>query len=167
MTTHTSTTTYTRTHTATFLSEVIMGAMGDILAALRIDLTRFYRDWDQDAAAIKAWIEEESLAMVILECVRPSGKVAPVFEFPVHYDTAGTGDKGFVESRAALARYRAKVESVPSGTSFQLFCTFRGAHTPQVGWSPGTRASTEGLTSRGFGSLAEGPHGGVSMRYLS
>ncbi len=167
MSTRATTATYTRTHTATFLSEVIMGAMGDILAALQIDLTRFYRDWDQDATAIRAWIEEESLSMVILECVRPSGKVAPIFEFPVHYDIGGTGDMGFVESRAALARYRAKVESVPSGTSFQLFCIFRGAHTPQVGWSPGKRASTEGLNSRSFGSLAEGPHAGVSMRYLS
>src|ERR1700742_2065091 len=112
--TQTSTTTHTRTRTATFLSELVMGTIGDILAQLGIDLTRLYRDWGQDQEAIKAWIEEGSLAMVILECQRPGGSVKPVFEFPISYEKGGGADKAFVESRASLARYRAKIDSVPA-----------------------------------------------------
>ena len=35
----------------------------------------------------------------------------------------------------------------PPGTTYQLFCTFTGPHSPQPGWGPGTRASTDGLRS--------------------
>jgi hypothetical protein len=87
--TRTSTSTHTRTQTSTFLSELVMGTIGDILAELGIDLTRLYRDWGQDQDAIKAWIEEGSLAMVILECHRPDGAVKPIFEFPINYEQGG------------------------------------------------------------------------------
>jgi hypothetical protein len=143
-----------------------MGSIADILGDLGIDLTRLYRDWTQDEKAISAWIDEGSLEMVVLECQRPDGRVNPIFEFPVSYDVAGRGDVQFVESRAALARYRTKLARVPTGTTFRLFCAFNGQRTPQDGWGPGNRASTDGLTSMSFGTLAEGPHAKASLRYL-
>jgi hypothetical protein len=164
--TRTSTTVHTRTHTATHLTEVIMGTIADILGDLGIDLTRLYRDWAQDEKAISAWIEEGSLETVVLECHRPDGKVNPIFEFPVSYDVGGRGDVQFVESRAALARYRTKLARVPAGTAFQLVCAFNGSRTPQTGWGPGSRASTDALTAMSFGTLAEGPHAKASLRYL-
>lgn len=165
-TTGTSTSTHTRTHTATFLSELVMGTIGDILAELGIDLTRLYRDWDQDQSAFEAWIEEETLAMVVLECHQPNGRVAPVFEFPISYKSTTGADTAFVESRASLARYRAKLDAVPANTTFRLFCTFNGPHSNQPGWSPGNRSSTAGLQALSFGSLGQAPHAGASMRYL-
>ena len=164
MSTATSTHTYTRVHTAGYLADVILGAIGDILALLGIDSSRFRSDFDQDERAIKNWITEGSLAEVALECHRPDGSVRPVFEFPVTYDVGGTGDAGFVNSRAALARYTAKLQSVPRGTTYRLFCSFNGPHSAQAGWGPGTRASTAGLRSTSFGSLAEGPHARAGMR---
>lgn len=167
MSTRTTTTTHTITQTATYLTEVIMGTIADVLADLGINLTRLYADWSQDEAAISKWIEERSLKQVILECHRPDGAVRPIFEFPISYDVGGRGDAQFVNSRASLARYRAKLESVPSGTSYRLFCTFSGPRTEMPGWSRGTRASTEGLRATSIGTLAEGPHGRASMRHLS
>lgn len=167
MTTSTSTHALTRTHTAVHLSQVIMGAIADILADLGVDLTILYRDWDQDEAAIKNWIAEESLKMVTLECHQPSGTVSPVIEFPVTYDIAGLADAQFTTQRASLARFRAKLDRVPNGTRFQLFCSFRTlTHSPQPGWGPGTRASTTGLRSVNFGTLASGPGATAAMRYL-
>lgn len=164
--TSTSTTTYTRTHTAVYLTEVIMGSIADIVADLGIDITRLYRDWAQDEAAISRWIEEESLKEVILECHQPSGTVSPIIEFPVAYQASGVGDATFTTHRAALARFRAKLDRVPSGTYYKLFCTYRGGHTPMPGWSPGSRASTAGMQSMNFGRLASAPHATASMRYL-
>jgi hypothetical protein len=161
--TTTATTTYTYTHTATYLSDVIMGTIADVLALLGITPDGATR-WDQDQSAIAAWIEEQSLEMVVLECRRPDGTVRPIFEFPVTYKATGEGE--FENSRAAMARAHAKVSSVPSGTTYRLFCTYRTAHTPQLGWSPGTRASTDGLRSTSFGTLAEAPHASASARYL-
>ena len=166
MTTLTRTATHTRTHTATYLSDVIMGAIGDILGALGINPATFFTDWDQDQRVIAAWIEEGSLEQVVLECHRPDGTVRPVFEFPITYGPRGEGSASFVNSRAALARYQAKFTSVPSGSTHRLFCSFNGYHTPQRGWSPGTRASTAGLRSTSFGSLAEAPHARANLRCL-
>ncbi len=163
MSTSTSTSTYTYTHTATYLSDVIMGTIGDILALLGIRPDGAMR-WDQDEQAIAAWIAERSLDTVVLECQRPDGAVRPIFEFPVTYKTTGQGE--FENSRAAMARAHAKITSVPWGTTYRLFCTFRTSRTPQPGWSSGTRASTDGLRSTSFGTLADAPHASASARYL-
>lgn len=167
MSTRTATYAHTRVETATYLADVVLGAIGDILGALGIDPARLWEDWERDEAAISAWIQEGSLKEVVLECHPPSGVVKPVFEFAVTNDAGGHGDTAFVASRARLARYMAKLKSVPAGTTFRLFCTFSGPRSPQPGWGPGTRASTEGLRSTSFGSLAEGPHARVGLRYLS
>jgi hypothetical protein len=143
-----------------------MGAIADILADLKIDVTVLYRDWKQDEAAIAAWIEEESLQQVVLECHQPNGAVAPIIEFPVSYTTTGKGDATFTADRAALARYRAKLERVPYGTTYGIICTFRKTRTPQPGWGPAIRASTEGLKALKFGTLGSAPHAAMSMRYL-
>jgi HORMA domain-containing protein len=162
MSTSTSTTTYTYTHTATYLSDVIMGTIGDVLALLGITPNGSAR-WDQDQAAIAAWIEEQSLDMVVLECRRPDGAVRPIFEFPLSY-RAGEGQ--FENSRAAMARAQAKISSVPPGTTYRLFCTFRKPRTPQPGWSSGVRSSTADLRSTSFGTLADAPHASAGVRYL-
>ena len=161
----TSVSTYTRTHTATHLADVILGSIADILATLGIDPTRLFADWPTDQSAISAWIAEGSLKCVALECHRPDGTVNPIFEFPVSYTVSGVGNRKFTADRAALARYLAKLQSVPYGTAYRLFCNFNRPHTPQPGWSPGTRASVDGMRSSSFGTLAAGPHAGAGMRY--
>jgi len=163
--TYTSTSTTTRTHTATYLTDVIMGAIADLLADLRIDLTTLYRDWAQDENAISAWILEGSLEEVVLECHQPGGIVAPIIEFPVSYKATGAGDAEFTASRARFARFRAKLDSVPAGTTYRLFCIFNGPHSSQPGWSPGTRASTQGLRSINYGTLGSAPDASASMHY--
>jgi hypothetical protein len=142
----------TKVHTAVHLTEVILGTISDILAELRIVTSGFARDWENNERAIKAWITE--------------GSLAPVIEFPVAYTGAGVGNADFTASRARLARFRAKLDRVPAGTVYRLFCTFNGPRTSQPGWSPGTRASTDGLRGITFGTLGRAPDGSVSMRYL-
>lgn len=164
--TSTSTPTFTRSHTATYLAEGVLGTISEILAHLGIPTSSGSWDWARDARAIAAWIKEESLEQVILECHRRDGTVAPVFEFPVRYTADVIGDAVFTTSTASFAKYRAKIAAVPAGTTFRLFCSYRRTYTPQPGWSAGTRASTAGLRSSSFGTLASGPHGAASMRYL-
>lgn len=165
-TTSTSTSTWTITHTATHLAEVILGSIADILGTLGIDPTRLFADWTTNQNAIQAWIVERSLDRVVLECHHPSGVVSPVLEFPVAYEAGGQADKGFTADRASLARYLAKLAAVPPGSQFRLFVSYRSAYTPQPGWGPGTRASTTGMRSHSFGTLAAGPHASASLRYL-
>lgn len=164
--TSTHVTTYVRTHTATWLADLIFSTTGDICAALGIDLSTLYRDWEQNLSAVKQWITEASLATFVVECHQPGGIVSPVLEFPVVYDSEAVGDAHFTAQNAAIARYRAKLSRVPAGTTFKLFCCFNGSYTPQPGWGPGTRASTDGLRSSSLGTIGNGPHASLSMRYL-
>ena len=161
----TSVSTYTRTHTATHLADVILGSIADILGTLGIDPTRLFADWATDQTAISNWIEETSLKCAALECHHPDGTVNPIFEFPVSYDPRRVGNRQFTVDRAAVARYLAKLQHVPRGTTYRLFCSFNGPHSPQPGWSAGTRASVEGMSSTSFGTLAAGPHAGAGLRY--
>ena len=161
----TSVYTHERTYTATHLGDVILGSIADILGTLGIDPTRLFADWDTDRTAISNWIYETSLKCVALECHRPDGTVDPVFEFPVSYGATNVGNRKFSADRAALARYMAKLQTVPQGTGYRLFCSFNGPHSQQAGWTAGTRASVEGMNSTSFGTLAAGPHGGAGLRY--
>ena len=162
----TATSTYTHTHTATHLADVILGSIADILGTLGLDPTSLFADWNTDQRAISNWIAECSLSCVALECHRPNGTVSPIFEFPVSYTGSGDRDRKFTADRAALARYLAKLQSVPPGTTYRLFCAFRGHPSHQEGWSAGTRASTSGMQSHSFGTLATGPHGTAGLRYF-
>lgn len=157
---------HTITETAVYLTDVVMGTIADILGTLKIDITRLYKNWKQDSSAISAWIGEQSLKEVVLECHRPDGTVAPVIEFPVSYRSDGTGDAKFVADRAAMARYRAKLDTVPAGTTYNIICTFYRTSSDQPGWSSTTRASTADLSAHAFGTLASGPGASMSMRYL-
>lgn len=163
--TSTVTYSYTRSHTATHLTDVILGTISDILAELGIDTGPLGKRWDQNENAIKAWITEGSLNAVVLECQPPYGPARPVIEFPVTYTASGTGDAEFTASRARLARFLAKLDRVPRGTTFELKCTFTGGHSPQPGWEPTTLASTSGLQSLTFGTIGAAPHASAGLRY--
>ena len=164
--TYTATAAYTRTHTATHLADVILGSIADILGTLDLDATRLFADWDTDQRAISNWIKEGSLKCVVLECHQPNGTVSPIMEFPVSYTGTGEGDRQFTADRASLARYLAKLQSVPRGTTYRLFCSFHRPHSDQPGWGPGLRSSTSGMQSHSFGTLAAGPHAHAGLRYL-
>ena len=130
-----------------------------------IDTSPLHRTWETDEQAIRNWITEGSLDTVILECQPPTGPAKPVIEFPVTYTATGAGDGEFTASRARMARFRAKLDRVPAGTTFRLVCTFNGPHTSQEGWNPTTRASTSQLRSLTFGTVGSGPHASAGLRY--
>ncbi len=160
----TATSLHTRVHTATYLTDIVLGAISDILGHLGLDLTRHYTQFAENEAAIAQWITEQSLEKVILEVARPSGALAFAAEFPITYVGNEQQRGEFVSSRAALARYRAKFASLPAGCSYRLVCTYRATASNMPGWSPTTRASTAGLNSFSFGSLADAPHASASLR---
>ena len=165
MSTGTSTATHlvTRVHTATHLSNAVAGAIADILSRLGISSRQLMADWPREYdPAIRAWIEEGSLASVWVECTQPRGTIEPIFEFPIEYF-----DDGSVElshRHVALARQWVKINSVPSGTTVSVKCRYTGAHTPQLGWGPCELAPTAHLQRVNFGTLAAGPYASASVR---
>jgi hypothetical protein len=119
MTTSTSTSTYTRTHTATYLADAVLGPNSEILGHLGIPLSNGSWDFSRDASAIAAWIKEEFLKEIVLECHRPDGTIVPVFEFPVRYTADVIDDAIFTTSTASLASTGRRSQR-SAATRFQL-----------------------------------------------
>lgn len=159
----TSTWTITRAHTATHLTNAIMGAIAEILTHLGISARSLMDLWDSVyQPAIWTWIAEGSLSQVVLECHRPSGRVEPILEFPIEYSSNGSASLS--HRHVALARQWVKLNRVSAGTSWKILCQYRCTPTDMYGWTAGYRASTVGLRSVTLGTLAAGPYAAASIR---
>lgn len=155
----------TRTHTANYLSGEILGAFSDILAHLGLSGSAFGEQWPSTEAALVVWIQEGSLERVRLECVAAMGLKA-FFEVAVTYDASGTGEAQFVSQQLALARCRAKFDSMPRTSTYRLLVWTKSWRTAIAGWTETTEGSTAGLIARSFGTLASAPHASASLRYF-
>jgi hypothetical protein len=161
----TRTSTNTRTATAVFLTDTIMGAFSEIIAALGLSRAQLTSQWTIIENALKQWIEEGSLEEVVLEC-GPENAPYAVFEIPVRY-SAASGEIEFVANKARVARYMAKLASVPAGATYRVVVSNSSGHTPMYGWTSATRASTAGMNSFSLGSLGRAPDATISGRYLT
>jgi Bacterial HORMA domain 2 len=157
--------TNTRTQTAVFLADTIMGAFSEVIAVLGLSHTSLTSQWTIIENGIKQWIEEGSLSDVVLEC-GPTDRPYAVFEIPIQY-SYGTGEVEFVASKARLARYLAKLATVPAGATYRVVTSHNGPHAPMPGWSATTRASTVDMSSYSLGSLGRAPDASISARYLT
>jgi hypothetical protein len=164
--TTTTTRTSTRVQTATHLTDVILGTISGILADVAIRTGPLQDAWTTYEDGIREWIIEGALEKVVLECHSPAGRLTAVFEFPVAYDITGAGNTTFTASRARLARFAAKIDRMPAGSTFNIVCSFSITHSSQPGWGPTTLASTTGMQSISFGTLGSAPHASAGMRYL-
>jgi hypothetical protein len=161
----TRTAAHTRTETAVFLSDTIMGTFTEVVAALGLSHSYLTSQWTLIENALKQWIEEGSLKEVVFEC-GPSDKPYAVFEIPLRY-SSGTGEAEYVANKARLARYMAKLSSVPSGATYRVVASHNGNRTPMPGWSSTSRASTDGMSAFSVGSLGRAPDASISGRYLT
>lgn len=166
MGTSTATRILTRAHTAVHLAGAIQGAIAEILTHLGLSARSLLDTWDRRyEPAIRTWIAEGSLANVVVEVHQPSGRVVPIFEFPITYHADGSGSLS--HRHVAAARHWIKVNKVPTGSSYTIICTYNGPHTPQDGWNPTSRTSTSAMRSVTIGTLAAGPHASASARYYT
>lgn len=159
MTTGTSTRTVTMVHTATFLADAIQGSLIELLEYLGLGGTKLAAEWANIyQPAITAWIIEQSLSAVVLECTTPQG-VKSRFDFAVEYNALG---EGFRNRAQTLSGYYAKISRLPAGTTWRIVCTYRTTHSTQPGWSSTTLDATAGL-GISLGTLARAPHATVSL----
>ncbi len=158
-----STYTYTRVHTATYLSGVVIGAFGDILSSLGLSPTGV--NWEETEAAIIQWITEGSLREIQLVVERPNGTAEMTFEIPIRYTATASGDTQFISHQASLARYLAKLSALPRGCTYRLLAYHNGVPTAMPGWGPAHGVSTDGMSSRSLGMIGAGPEATASLRY--
>jgi hypothetical protein len=160
MSTSTTTRTFTRTHTATFLTDIVRDGLTRLLEHLGVGATSLINAWCAEYQdAIHGWMEEQSLRAVVLECTTPQG-AKKRFDFTVDY-TDGTG--GFRNRMSTMVDYYAKVDRLPAGTTWRIVCQYSGPHSPQRGWSSTTLDAASGLTMT-LGTVGRAPHANLGFR---
>jgi hypothetical protein len=158
--------TETRVRTAVHLTDAIMGTFSHILAHLGLRSAYLNEHWTTIEVGLKTWIAEGSLEAVRLECgarARPDA----VFEIPISYKITGSGDITFVTSQTRITRSLAKLQSVPSGSSYRVVVEHTGAHTQIDGWKPTSLADISGMSSYSLGGVASGPDASARLTALS
>lgn len=158
------TSTSTRTQTAVHLTDVITGAFSAIVASLGLSSAHLRSHWNAIEHGLMTWIDEGSLKDVSLEFGNPAAPIA-VFEIPILYRFTGAGNVEFVASRARLARLTAKLQRVPSNTSYRVVANHHGSYTDVPGWSAATAADRSSLASYRLGGLGSGPDASASLVY--
>jgi hypothetical protein len=161
--TATNTYSYTSTHTATYLTDAILGTLAEAIAQLGLQPTVITRDWALIEAGILAWIKEHSLKCVSVEFADSTGKVITVVDFPVSYTTTGVEGAAFSVSTARISRFLSKFRALPASTRTRLVVDHYGYHTPMPGWSPTHGVHRAGLRATSAGTLASAPGATASL----
>jgi hypothetical protein len=158
-------TTYTRTHTAAFVSDKMRTLLKILVQYHGLNPTTLVDAWSSwvDRAA-RCWLESGHLSSIVIEFYRPGASAASArWDFPIRYDGNGV-DEMWVD-RQFLQDSLAKSTSPPAGCVYRvLLCHLPGA--PHV---PGTAAadflSLNGLVAREAGTVIATPDIMASATY--
>ena len=152
-----TTSTRTFTHTATHLAGVMISALAETLLAIGVSVDRVRRVYGYEAA-ISSWIEEQSLAKVLITLTPPGGAETAAYAFSIEY-TAWDPDQEFRDQLARIRRQLVKEPRVRPGTNFDVIASARPGHrlSDQPGWT--TRSRSLPFFDNGYlhGTAGSGP----------
>lgn len=156
---------YTRTHTATFVSDNIRNVLRDIVRESGLDPANLMDDWQTLGEAARAWLESGHLNGVTIQFYLPdSSSAAAMWELPISYDGSGD-DSDMWYSKEHLLRTIAKAAKPPSNAVYKV--TFNVAPgAPHVdGMCDVELKSVNGLVSRSAGTSIATPDIMAGLKY--
>lgn len=157
----------TRTQTATYVAQKIVGAMQLILTELGLGSASFRYDWRGPERAMAFWMDERTLISADVEVYDVStDRMVTLFAFPISYYDSTATDATF-RSDLEMARNAARkaLPYVGAGIAFRFLIYARPNHTPLPGWTTTTARSTDGMTKYAVGEGARGPYGAAAIEF--
>jgi len=163
--TSTKTTTYTRTHTAVFVSDKMRNLLKRLVYNSGLDPQRLLDAWsDWVDRAARTWLETGDLLGIVVEFYQPGSDLAAArWDFPIRYDGNGV-DEMWVD-RDFFEESLAKAESPPSGCLYRVVLHTRPGRPDVPGVSKTILRSIEGLVAREAGTVIATPDIMASARY--
>lgn len=148
----TSTFTFSRTHTATFVADNIRNQLRELIKAADLDPTQLVDDWAVVGPAAKYWMETGYLTGVTIEFFYSgSGRAQHRWDFDISYSGSGVDDDMWVD-RDHIQRTIAKAGKPPAGCIYRVILTCLPGRPNFPGMSSTDFKSTDGLVSRSSGT---------------
>ncbi|MBO6655889.1 MAG: hypothetical protein JJ934_03295 [Pseudomonadales bacterium] len=162
----TFTLTYSRTHTAVFVSDSIRNVLRDIVIEGGLKPTRLVDSWGGNLGrAIRTWLESGDLISISLEFYMPGSDDAVArWDFPIKYDGSGADDDMWVSKRH-IKNTIAKADKPPQGAVYRVIATHRPGAADVDGMVDAEFKSTTGLVCRSTGTAIATPDIMAGMKY--
>jgi hypothetical protein len=161
----TSTITFSRTHSHTFVADNISKSLKDIIRLTGMDPAKFAERIPSLNRAISAWLQSGHLQEVVLEIYTPSNNnLVGRWDIEVRYDW-DSGDGSFFADWEQIKYAIQKSGTVPSSANYNVILVVSPNEPHVDGWSSCEFRSTEGLVRQGIGSTIEHNGLGTSTAY--
>lgn len=157
--------TYSRTHTAVFVSDNMRNLIRDIISWSGLDPTKLADDWVIVGNAVQTWLRSADLQEVVLEFFVPGQNVAAArWDFPISYDGSGVDDDMWV-AKAFVKNTIEKSRKPPANATYRVVLIVRPGAPSIPGMGSATLRDTTGLTGRDSGTAIATPDIMASLKY--
>lgn len=158
--------TYSRTHTAVFVSDNMRNLIRDIISWSGLDPTKLADDWESVVGnAVQTWLRSEDLQKIVLEFYVPGQNVAAArWDFPISYDGSGVDDDMWV-AKTFVKNTIEKSRKPPANATYRVVLFVRPGAADIPGMVSATLRDTTGLTGRDAGTAIATPDIMASLKY--
>ena len=145
--------TYTRSHTAVYVSDKLRNFLKILVRDYGLDPQGVVDAWSGCVDnAVRTWLESEHLKSIIIEFYY-SGRdnLLERWDFPIQYD--GNGDADMWIDRRLFQNSLCKAKAPPTNCTYRIVLSTYPGRPDIPGISPAKLRSTAGLVNRGFGTI--------------
>ncbi len=161
----TTTITYSRTHSVTYVADNILKCLKDIIRESGMNPSKFVNDTEVNRRGLTTWLDSEHLERITLEIYNPrTDKLITRWDIDVRYDWA-TGDASFWTDTEQLKWAIKKAGVAPADAKYDLILHNKVGRPDVAGWSPCSYRSTDGMVRQSLGSTIEHNGLGASASY--
>lgn len=152
----TVTSTYSYTHSVTYVADNILKSLKDIIRLSGLDPANFADDWEVNRRGIAAWLESRHLESVMLEIYDPrTDALLFRWDIEIQYQWSGSGDGSFWTDTEQLRYAIRKAGLAPNQARYRLLTHTKAGRPDVEGWSRATGRSTEGMVRQSLGTTVE------------
>ena len=161
----TSTSSYTNTHSVTFVADKLLMCLQEIVRLSGLDPKKISEDWGGLERGLSSWLESGHLEAVTLEVFLPlTDKLVDRWDFEIRYDWTGEYATFWVDTdqiRYALQ----KKEVLGSLCDYRIVVTTKAGRPDVEGWTNAEFRSTEGFIRQSVGTTLDAGGLGASAHY--
>jgi hypothetical protein len=161
----TTTITYSRTHSVTYVADNILKSLKDIIRESGMSPAKFVNDTEVNRRGLMTWLDSEHLERITLEIYNPrTDKLITRWDIDVRYDWA-SGDARFWTDTEQLKWAIKKAGVAPADARYDLILHNKVGRPDVIGWSQCSYRSTYGMVRQSLGSTIEHNGLGASASY--
>lgn len=165
MVTATYVSTYTQTHSLTFLSDNLRNGLREVIRENGLSPDRLMQDWGTIEKGIRTWGNSRHLTKIVIEFF-PTGSSELVarWDFPVDYTGSGVDDDMWLDKNY-LRQLIAKAKRPSADCTYRVILSVKDGAAPVDGFSSCAFLSTGQLAARQAGTIIATGHVTAGVTY--